>query len=42
LDGVVETVAIYAIEKAREQKAEKDNLTWGEYIKRSAAKKKLY
>jgi glutathione synthase/RimK-type ligase-like ATP-grasp enzyme len=41
-DWVVETAATYAIEKAMEHKAGKDNLTWGEYIKRSAAKKKLY
>lgn len=33
---VVETVANYAIKKAMEQKPGKDNLTWGEYIKRSA------
>ena len=39
---VVETAANYAIEKALEQKPEKDNLTWGEFIKKSSAKKKLY
>ncbi len=41
-DWVVETAATYAIERAKEQKADKDNLTWGEYVKRSAAGKKLY
>jgi glutathione synthase/RimK-type ligase-like ATP-grasp enzyme len=41
-DWVVETAATYAIEKAKEQDDKKDNLTWGEYVKRSAAKKKLY
>ncbi len=41
-DWVVETAATYAIEKAVEHKEGKDNLTWGEYIKRSSAKKKLY
>lgn len=39
---VVDTVAKYAIEKAQEHKPMTDNLTWGEYIKRSAAKQKLY
>ena len=32
---VVETAAIYAIERALESKDGLDNLTWGEYIKRS-------
>ena len=41
-EWVVETAANYAIEKAQTWKGGKDNLTWGEYIKRSAAKKKLY
>jgi len=41
-DWVVETAATYAIEKALEHKDGKDNLTWGEYIKRSSNKKKLY
>ena len=41
-DWVVETAATYAIEKALEHKDGKDNLTWGEYIKKSTAKKKLY
>ncbi len=39
---VVETAANYAIEKALEHKEDTDNLTWGEYIKRSTAKTKLY
>jgi len=41
-DWVVETAATYAIEKALEHKDNTDNLTWGDYIKKSAAKKKLY
>ncbi len=41
-DWVVETAATYAIEKALEHKDGIDNLTWGEYIKKSAGKKKLY
>ncbi|MEJ7739549.1 MAG: hypothetical protein WKF97_19165 [Chitinophagaceae bacterium] len=36
-DWVVETAANYAIEKAQAQEPGKDNLTWGEYVKRSAA-----
>jgi hypothetical protein len=40
-EWVVETAATYAIEKAMAQKDGRDNLTWGEYIKRSAAGKKL-
>ncbi|MBS1627089.1 MAG: hypothetical protein JSR09_08340 [Bacteroidetes bacterium] len=39
---VVETAANFAIEKALAHDAKKDNLTWGEYIKRSSGKKKLY
>ncbi|WP_290792207.1 ATP-grasp domain-containing protein [Flavihumibacter sp. UBA7668] len=38
---VVETAANYAIEKAMAFIPGKDNLTWGEYIKRSAAKTAL-
>ena len=38
---VVETAANYSIEKALENKEGADNLTWGEYVKRSAAKKNL-
>ncbi|HMU72717.1 MAG TPA: hypothetical protein PLT49_03585 [Ferruginibacter sp.] len=41
-EWVVETAANFAIEKALEHKDGKDNLTWGEYIKRSSGKKKLY
>ena len=41
-DWVVETASNYAIEKAMEHKEDADNLTWGEYIKRSANKAKLY
>jgi len=39
---VVETAATFAIEKAKSWKQGKDNLTWGEFIKRSAGKKALY
>ena len=39
---VVETAATFAIEKAQSHVAGADNLTWGEYIKRSSAKQKLY
>ncbi len=35
---VVETAANYAIERALAHEPKKDNLTWGEYIKHSAAK----
>jgi hypothetical protein len=41
-DWVVETAATYAIEKAMEHVDGADNLTWGEYIKRSAQKQKLF
>ena len=41
-DWVVETAATFAIEKAQSQEDGKDNLTWGEYVKRSSLKKKLY
>lgn len=41
-DWVVETAATYAIEKAQHHKEGKDNLTWGDYVKRSADGKKLY
>jgi hypothetical protein len=37
----VENAANYAIERALEQKEGKDNLSWGEYVKRSAAGKVL-
>jgi hypothetical protein len=36
-DWVIETAANYAIERALAQEPGKDNLTWGEYIKKSAA-----
>lgn len=39
---VVETAANFAIERAQAQKPGADNLTWGEFIKRGAAKKTLY
>jgi hypothetical protein len=38
---VVETAATYAIERALETKDGLDNLTWGEYIKRSTVQKPL-
>ncbi len=41
-DWVVETAASYAIERALTQKEGMDNLTWGEYIKRSASGSVLY
>jgi hypothetical protein len=40
-EWVVETAANYAIERAMNQEAGRDNLTWGEYIKRSAAHQPL-
>jgi glutathione synthase/RimK-type ligase-like ATP-grasp enzyme len=39
---VVETAANFAIEKAQNQKEGEDNLTWGEYIKRSSNNQKLF
>ncbi len=36
-DWVVETAANYAIERALAQKDGQDNLTWGEYVRESAA-----
>lgn len=41
-EWVVETAARYAIERAIDQVEGKDNLTWGEYVKRSSAKKVLF
>jgi hypothetical protein len=38
---VVETAALYAIERALDTKEGLDNLTWGEYIKRSIVQKPL-
>jgi hypothetical protein len=40
-EWVVETAATYAIERALEQKEGRDNLTWGEYVIRSAKGKAL-
>ncbi|HEY8658267.1 MAG TPA: hypothetical protein VIL78_04475 [Hanamia sp.] len=40
-DWVVEAAANFAIEKAQSQEDGKDNLTWGEYIKRSMERKSL-
>jgi hypothetical protein len=40
-EWVVETAADYAIERAKKQKDGQDNLTWGEYVKTSAAKEHL-
>ena len=37
-DWVVETAANFAIEKAQSQQEGKDNLTWGEYVKRERRK----
>lgn len=41
-DWVVENAANFAIEKAQSYKEGKDNLTWGEYVRRSADGKTLY
>jgi len=41
-DWVVEAAATFAIEKAQNHEDGKDNLTWGEYIRRGADGKKLY
>jgi glutathione synthase/RimK-type ligase-like ATP-grasp enzyme len=40
-EWVVETAASYAIERAKAQKDNKDNLTWGEFVKAGAAGKPL-
>ncbi len=40
-EWVVETAANYAIERAKAQTEGQDNLTWGEYVKLSAAGKPL-
>jgi hypothetical protein len=40
-EWVVETMANYAIERAMENKAGQDNLSWGEYVKRGSNKMKL-
>jgi glutathione synthase/RimK-type ligase-like ATP-grasp enzyme len=39
---VVETSAHYAIEKALAHQADTDNLTWGEYVKRSSGRQPLF
>ncbi|RYD76138.1 MAG: hypothetical protein EOP53_15270, partial [Sphingobacteriales bacterium] len=41
-EWVVENAANYAIERAQSHVEGADNLTWGEYIKRSSSKQKLY
>lgn len=38
---IVETMANYAIERALDQKPGRDNLTWGEFVKRGSAKSAL-
>jgi hypothetical protein len=40
-EWVVETAANYAIERALGNEDGKDNLTWGEYVKRSSHHQKL-
>lgn len=40
-EWVVETAANYAIERALMQQPGQDNLTWGEYVSRAAAKEPL-
>jgi hypothetical protein len=40
-EWIVETAANYSIERATTQKDDIDNLTWGEYIKRSVNGKML-
>ena len=40
-DWVVEAAANFAIEKAQSYEEGKDNLTWGEYVKRSVERKPL-
>jgi hypothetical protein len=37
-EWIVETMANYAIERAIENEEGQDNLTWGEYVKRSSNK----
>lgn len=41
-DWVVEAAANYAIERALQQEDGKDNLTWGEFVRKSAAREKLF
>jgi glutathione synthase/RimK-type ligase-like ATP-grasp enzyme len=40
-EWVVETAASYAIERAKAQKDDRDNLTWGEYVRAGVAGKPL-
>ncbi|MBX3255791.1 MAG: hypothetical protein KF862_16775 [Chitinophagaceae bacterium] len=40
-EWVVETAAAYAIERATQHQDNIDNLTWGEFVKRSVERKKL-
>jgi hypothetical protein len=40
-DWVVEAAANFAIKKAQSHKEGKDNLTWGEYLKRCVDKEKI-
>ncbi len=40
-EWVVETAANYAIERPLENKEGKDNVTWGEYVKRSSGGRSL-
>src|ERR1700761_1900283 len=40
-EWVVDTAAEYAIERAKKQRDDMDNLTWGEYVKTGAAKEHL-
>lgn len=40
-DWVVETAATYAIERALQHKPGEDNLTWGEFVKRSISKQNI-
>lgn len=41
-DWVVETAATYAIERALQHEDGKDNLTWGEFVRRGVTREKLY
>jgi hypothetical protein len=41
-EWVVEIPANFAIERAQTQLPGRDKLTWGEFVKRSCAKSKLY
>ena len=41
-EWVVDTAALYAIERAELQKDSLDNLTWGEYLKRSVNQSPLF